>query len=496
MVMSRRVPLPTLAALCFTFFVIGLLAYLSPSLPLHSVAHAGVFTNSLFEFAAWDAVDAHDSESAGSGDLAEVMVEEDAGIDHGPLGSHSGQRPTVSIKSVMPEVGEEGRSVTVTLKLSRPLTEDEKFCYDNTGTPSDETRKNNACIQGALVGRDSYQNHLHPGESVIPRNIGHKFVFFAGQAEKRLSIGIYDDECITPNRQIVFWLYGPYQDRDEDGSGTIEDDETVYGYDFDPEEEVTVRVIGNDDDDAPGDLWPLTPPDYVWSSSNVNFCAADGTGVTEDGDYNRAPLFSDQEITISVDENTTSGRDIGDPVTADDPEDDTLTYSLTGDDALSFRINPSTGQIRINAALDYEARDTYHFAVQVRDGKNLDGNVDAKWDHSVDVIITVENLNEPPEFDANAPATLNVLENTPAGENIGGPVTATDPEEDTLTYLLDTGDGAAFEIDASGQITTEDPSIPGDQWWGATPYTHLRVHDGISMPLLQRRRLHAYVRPH
>ena len=206
-----------------------------------------------------DAVDAHDSESAGSGDLAEVMVEEDAGIDHGPLGSHSGQRPTVSIKSVMPEVGEEGRSVTVTLKLSRPLSEDEKFCYDNTGTPSDETRKNNVCIQGALVGRDSYQNHLHPGVSVIPTNIGHKFVFFAGQTEKRLSIGIDDDECITPNRQIVFRLYGPYQDRDEDGSGTIEDDETVYGYDFDPEEEVTVRVIGNDDDDAPGDLWPLTP---------------------------------------------------------------------------------------------------------------------------------------------------------------------------------------------------------------------------------------------
>ena len=186
-------------------------------------------------------------------------------------------------------------------------------------------------------------------------------------------------------------------------------------------------------------------------------------------------MFSDQEITISVDENTPSGRDIGDPVTADDPEDDTLTYSLTGDDASSFSINPSTGQIRTNAALDYEARDTYHFAVQVRDGKNLDGNVDAKWDHSVDVIITVENVNEPPEFDANAPATLNVLENTAAGENIGGPVTATDPEEDTLTYLLDTGDGAAFQIDASGQITTKDPI---DRETKASYSVTVSVHDG------------------
>ena len=81
----------------------------------------------------------------------------------------------------------------------------------------------------------------------------------------------------------------------------------------------------------PANLWPVVPSDYEWSSSNVDFCATDGTGVTEDGDYNRAPLFSGQEIEISVDENTPSGRDIGDPVTADDPEGDTLMYSLTGD---------------------------------------------------------------------------------------------------------------------------------------------------------------------
>ena len=59
-------------------------------------------------------------------------------------------------------------------------------------------------------------------------------------------------------------------------------------------------------------------------------------------------------------------------------------------------------------------------------------------------------------FDADAPTTLNVVENTAAEVNIGGPITATDPEEDTLTYSLDTNDGAAFEIDANGQITTKE----------------------------------------
>ena len=83
-------------------------------------------------------------------------------------------------------------------------------------------------------------------------------------------------------------------------------------------------------------------------------------------------------------------------------------------------------------------------------------------DSSIDVTINVTDVNERPEFDANAPASLNVVENTAAGVNIGQPVTATDPDnsgsdpdKDTLTYSLDDGDGAAFEIDSSGQIKTK-----------------------------------------
>ena len=60
-------------------------------------------------------------------------------------------------------------------------------------------------------------------------------------------------------------------------------------------------------------------------------------------------------------------------------------------------------------------------------------------------------------FDANAPTALNVMENTAAGVDIGTPVTATDPEDDPVTYELDDGDGASFEIDTNtGQIKTKD----------------------------------------
>ena len=50
------------------------------------------------------------------------------------------------------------------------------------------------------------------------------------------------------------------------------------------------------------------------------------------------------------------GRPVGSPVVADD--DDTLTYSVTGDAA--FAIDMSTGQLLTDSALDREARDTSH----------------------------------------------------------------------------------------------------------------------------------------
>ena len=63
--------------------------------------------------------------------------------------------------------------------------------------------------------------------------------------------------------------------------------------------------------------------------------------------------------------------------------------------------------------------------------------------------------NAVPEFGSDPTTTLFVPENTPAGESIGDPFTATDDDDTTLTYSLDDQDGASFEIDASGQIKTK-----------------------------------------
>ena len=181
------------------------------------------------------------------------------------------------------------------------------------------------------------------------------------------------------------------------------------------------------------------------------------SGAKEAGDYNRMPLFGDSDETVSVDENTASGEAIGDPITANDPDGDDLTYSLTGTYAASFSIDSSTGQISTGDPLDHETMDTYHLAVSVRDGKDIDGNSDTVEDDSIGVTINVNDVNEAPVFAEDAPTTLNVVENTPADENIGEPITATDQDNgDTVTYDLDDNDGAAFEIDTNtGQIKTK-----------------------------------------
>ena len=64
--------------------------------------------------------------------------------------------------------------------------------------------------------------------------------------------------------------------------------------------------------------------------------------------------------------------------------------------------------------------------------------------------------NTPPAFDEGPTTTRGVDENTGAGVDIGGPVAASDTENDTLTYSLDATSAESFDIDASsGQLRTK-----------------------------------------
>ncbi len=113
---------------------------------------------------------------------------------------------------------------------------------------------------------------------------------------------------------------------------------------------------------------------------------------------NRRPLFpSTENGQRTVDENSRAGTNIGAPVAAEDPERNTLTYTLTGTDAASFTIVTRTGQIRLasGVTLDYETKSTYRVTVEVHDGRDGSGVTSTAIDDTQDVTITVENLDEP-----------------------------------------------------------------------------------------------------
>ena len=165
-------------------------------------------------------------------------------------------------------------------------------------------------------------------------------------------------------------------------------------------------------------------------------------------DVNEMPEFAADTATREVQENSAAGAAVGDPVTATDADSgDTLTYTLSGDDAMYFTIDSGTGQIMVgmDTMLDYEAaKTTYMVTVTATDSEGLSD--------TIDVTINVTGVNEaPPEFAADT-ATREVPENSAAGAAVGDPVTATDADSgDTLAYTL-SGDDMYFTIDNMGQI--------------------------------------------
>ena len=142
---------------------------------------------------------------------------------------------------------------------------------------------------------------------------------------------------------------------------------------------------------------------------------------------NAPPVFSGLDASLDVDENTPAGVNIGDPYTATDPDEatlefgDSLTYSLEGDDAASFEIDPLTGQISTKAPLDYENprggtnsdSNGYLVTVKVEDSG---GGTDAIEDATFDVSINVMDIDEPPAA-PHAPTVVSGEDDDPSDQD-------------------------------------------------------------------------------
>ena len=244
-------------------------------------------------------------------------------------------------------------------------------------------------------------------------------------------------------------------------SATDLDEEDVLTYSLSGVDAASFGIVS-----TTGQLQTRDPLDYEKKNTySVAVHVSDGNGGTDtigvainvtDVNENNAPVFVEGSATErSIPENTPAGRNIGAPVVATDLDEDVLTYSLSGVDAGSFGIVSATGQLRTRAPLDYEQKNTYSVAVIVSDGNG--GTA------SIGVAINVTDVNEKPtahapEFIEGNATERSIPENTPAGRNIGAPVTATDEDEDVLTYTLSGVDAASFGIvSTTGQLQTRAP---------------------------------------
>ena len=236
---------------------------------------------------------------------------------------------------------------------------------------------------------------------------------------------------------------------------------------------VTYSLIGGEDialfsiDSASGQLVFITAPDFEHpqdaDSDNIYLVQVQAS----DGQNSLVQVVTVTVIDIDDSPQFTNPTEFNTPentlaiatLTAIDPEDDAITYSLSGgEDIALFSIGSSNGQLVFLNAPDFENpqdtdSDNIHLVqVQASDGTN---------NTKLTIKVEVTNINEAPKI--TSPAEFNLPENTLAITTI----TAIDSENNSITYSLSGGEDIAFfSIDSSnGQLVflnTPDFENPAD----------------------------------
>ena len=134
---------------------------------------------------------------------------------------------------------------------------------------------------------------------------------------------------------------------------------------------------------------------------------------------NRRPRFaSSEDGRRSISENTREGVNIGAPVAAEDPENDRLTYTISGPDSNAFQIISRTGQLRTKEALDFEVQSVYWFTISVHDGRDGAGNPSTQTDDEIPATVTIQDMEEPGTVTLS---TARVAEGLPVRAELNDP---------------------------------------------------------------------------
>ena len=206
--------------------------------------------------------------------------------------------------------------------------------------------------------------------------------------------------------------------------------------------------------------------------------------------FNAAPSFAGQDgdestryidIARSVPENTAVGMPIGEPVSATDADEDVLFYELLdtpdledGDGDARFTIDSLTGQIRAGKKLGADPDE-----IEDEDSKDLTADLGLTVDEdpgeagnseyvlrvrvsdpstafaTVNLIVRITEVNEPPAFNDDAPTLLSVEEN-PEG----------------LPVITVRHSGARIDDPPAYAVTDQDGSADGPDGYDPTIYTY------------------------
>ncbi len=177
------------------------------------------------------------------------------------------------------------------------------------------------------------------------------------------------------------------------------------------------------------------------TSYDITITSTDGAGESVSEDFtisienvNEAP----ENISIdasSFPEDIASGSSVT-TMSATDPEGHDMTFSLSGTDANAFEIGGTDNdELVTSQAFDYEAESTYEITITA---SNNDGT-----SSSEDFTLTVENVNEAPE-DIEL-STSSFPEDIASGSSVTT-ISATDPEDQDITFSIFGTDAVAFDI--------------------------------------------------
>ncbi|MBC6426213.1 MAG: cadherin domain-containing protein [Ekhidna sp.] len=187
-------------------------------------------------------------------------------------------------------------------------------------------------------------------------------------------------------------------------------------------------------------------PRGLWSDGTTMWVVDSGNDQLYAYVIETTPWFHVSENVPNAELETREGQTTDTLLGASDPDEDDLTYELTGTGSEDFAID-DMGKITVARAggLDREGRmAAYYLEVNVSDGTTTTRNL----------TIFVTDVNESPAF-VSGPFTRTIAEDASVGYNVGSVIPATDPENDKLTYILTAGnEDGNFAIDEdSGQIT-------------------------------------------